>query len=216
MLKAILGKKVGMTQVFDEDGRAVPATVIKAGPCTVVQTRTAERDGYCAVQLGYEPVSERKVNLPLRGHFKKHGVTPHRHLREFRVDDADQYSPGQQITVDIFKPGDLVDVTGTSKGKGFAGGVKRWGFRRGPMAHGSKYHRRPGSLAARDASRVFPGRKMPGRMGGERVTVQGLRVLRVDPEEHLLVVKGAVPGPRGGLVAIAESVKARRQGRARS
>ncbi len=196
-----------MTQVFDEAGRAVPVTALRAGPCVVVQKRVPQKDGYAAVQLAFEPVKENRLNKPLRGHFARAGVKPARVLRELRVADAEKYQVGQEVRVDIFKPGERVDVTGTSKGKGFAGGVKRWGFGRGPMAHGSKYHRSPGSLQSREAARVFPGRRMPGHLGAERVTVQNLQVVRVHPEHDLLLVRGAVPGPRGGLVLVRAAVK---------
>ncbi|PZN09397.1 MULTISPECIES: 50S ribosomal protein L3 [Thermaerobacter] len=200
----LLGRKLGMTQIFDDEGRAVPVTVIQAGPCVVVQTRTKERDGYRAVQLGFGEIKPRKVNKPMAGHFRKAGVEPVRVLREFRVDDDEPLPEvGQQVTVDLFKAGEYVDVTGTSKGKGFLGPIARHGFGRGPMSHGSKYHRGPGSLGpSTDPARVFKGRKMAGRAGHQRVTVRGLQVVRVDPERNLLLVKGAVPGPRGGLVAI--------------
>ncbi|MDI6823796.1 MAG: 50S ribosomal protein L3 [Bacillota bacterium] len=211
-MKGILGRKLGMTQVFDEAGRAVPVTVVKAGPCVVVQKRTPARDGYSAIQLGFEEVKEGRLNRPRRGHLARAGVRPVRFLRELRVPDAEAYQVGQDLRVDLFKPGDRVDVTGISKGKGFAGGVKRWGFGRGPMAHGSKYHRGTGSLAtggrmSGGGGRVFPGRKMPGHLGAERVTVQNLRVERVDPEHDLLLLRGAVPGPRGGLVIVRSAVK---------
>ncbi|MBC7339420.1 MAG: 50S ribosomal protein L3 [Firmicutes bacterium] len=211
-MKGILGRKLGMTQVFDEAGRAVPVTVVKAGPCVVVQKRTPARDGYSAIQLGFEEVKEGRLNRPRRGHLARAGVRPVRILRELRVPDAEAYQVGQDLRVDLFKPGDRVDVTGISKGKGFAGGVKRWGFGRGPMAHGSKYHRGTGSLAtggrmSGGGGRVFPGRKMPGHLGAERVTVQNLRVERVDPEHDLLLLRGAVPGPRGGLVIVRSAVK---------
>jgi len=205
--KGILGRKLGMTQIFDEDGTVIPVTVIKAGPCVVVQKRTPERDGYAAVQLGFEEVREKVLNKPLLGHFAKHRVKPMRFLREIRLDpeELDNYEVGQEIRVDIFSPGEYVDVRGTSKGKGFAGGIKRHGFQRGPMSHGSKYHRRPGSLAAKGPARVFKGRKLPGRMGGATVTVQNLKVVKVVPEHNLMLVKGAVPGPRRGLLVIKNS-----------
>lgn len=211
-VKGILGRKLGMTQVFDDAGRAVPVTVVKAGPCVVVQKRTPARDGYSAIQLGFEEVKEGRLNRPRRGHLARAGVRPVRILRELRVPDAEAYQVGHDLRVDLFKPGDRVDVTGISKGKGFAGGVKRWGFGRGPMAHGSKYHRGTGSLAtggrmSGGGGRVFPGRKMPGHLGAERVTVQNLRVERVDPEHDLLLLRGAVPGPRGGLVIVRSAVK---------
>ncbi|MDN5293890.1 MAG: large subunit ribosomal protein [Eubacteriales bacterium] len=208
MAKGILGRKVGMTQIFNEEGQLIPVTVIEAGPCYVVQKKTVENDGYNALQLGFMEKKESRVNKPLLGHFKKAQVKPLRYLREIRVDNIDDYQVGQEIRADIFSPGELVDVTGTSKGKGFAGGIKRHGFQRGPMAHGSKYHRRPGSLGAKGPGRVFKGRKLPGRMGGDRVTIQNLQVVKVDPENNLLVVKGAVPGPRGGLLIIKNAVKA--------
>ncbi|MGO0122806.1 50S ribosomal protein L3 [Desulfothermobacter acidiphilus] len=209
-MKGILGKKLGMTQYFTPAGEAMAVTVIAAGPCTVVQTKHREKDGYEAIQIGWETVSEHRVNRPLRGHFARAGLKPLRYLREFRVSDASAYSVGQEIKVDVFSPGDKVDVTGISKGKGFAGGIKRYGFHRGPMAHGSKYHRRPGSLGAKGPARVFKGRKLPGHLGHERVTVQNLEVVKVDLERNLLVVKGAVPGPRGSLLIIKQSVKATR------
>jgi len=208
-MKTILGRKVGMTQLFTENGECVPVTVIEAGPCIVVQKKTMERDGYTAVQLGFGDKRENLFNKPQKGHFTKAGVKPKRYLREVRVDDVDSYEVGQEIKVDIFAPGEHVDVVGVSKGRGFSGGIKRHGFHRGPMAHGSKYHRRPGSLAAKGPARVFKGRKLPGHYGAERVTVQNLEVVRVDAGQNLLAVKGAVPGPRGGLVTVKRSVKAR-------
>jgi len=204
-VKAILGKKLGMTQVFDEEGKLVPVTVIEAGPCTVVDVKTPEKHGYTGVQLGYGFIKEHKVNKPLRGYFKKKGLSVLRFLREFRAKPGEKFEVGDQVKVDIFRSGDYVDVTGTSIGKGFAGGIKRWGFKRGPMAHGSKYHRGPGSLQSRDASRVFPGRKMPGHLGNEKVTIKRLRVVSVDPEKNLLLVHGAVPGTRGSLLMIKEA-----------
>lgn len=212
MRKAILGKKLGMTQVFDDQGRAVPVTVIEAGPCVVVSKRTKEKDGYSAIQVGFGRVKERRVNKPLKGHFEAAKVKPLRYLREFRLDDGVDYAQGQELRVDIFSAGELVDVTGVSKGKGFAGGVKRWGFGRGPMAHGSKYHRAPGSLQSRDAARVFKGRKLPGRMGGNRVTVLALKVERVYPDRDLMLIRGAVPGPKGSLVVVRDSVKSKTRG----
>ncbi|MBT9152979.1 MAG: 50S ribosomal protein L3 [Firmicutes bacterium] len=208
MRKGMLGRKVGMTQVFDEVGKAVPVTVIEAGPCLVVQIKTPERDGYAALQLGQEEVRGEKLNRPSRGHFTKVKVKPQRFLKEIRVDAGDlkDFAIGQEIRVDIFSPGDYVDVRGTSKGKGFAGGIKRHGFSRGPMKHGSKYHRRPGSLGAKGPARVFKGRKLPGRMGCEKVSVQHLRVVQVDPARNLLLLRGAVPGPRTGLLLIRDSL----------
>lgn len=207
MRKGILGKKVGMTQVFDESGQVIPVTVIQAGPCVVVQKKSAASDGYNALQVGFEPVKEKRVNKPLRGHFSKASLTPFRYLRELRLENVQDYQVGQEIKADVFNPGEKVDVTGISRGKGFAGGIKRHGFHRGPMEHGSKYHRRPGSLAAKGPARVFKGRRLPGHMGAERVTVQGLEVIKNDPERNLLLVKGSVPGPRRGLLVIKNSVK---------
>lgn len=206
--KAILGIKVGMTQIFDENDKAVPVTVVEAGPCTVLQKKISEIDGYNAIQVGFYNLKEKQVNKPARGHFKKANVKPLRYIKEFRVKDVQSYNVGQEIKVDLFNPGDVVDVTGTSKGKGFAGAVKRHNFARGSMGHGSKYHRRPGSLAAKGPARVFKGRKLPGRLGGDRVTVQGLKVVKVYPERNLILIKGAIPGPRKGLVIIKDSVKA--------
>ncbi|MFZ5752951.1 MAG: 50S ribosomal protein L3 [Bacillota bacterium] len=208
MVKAILGTKLGMTQIFDETGKAIPVTVIEAGPCVVVQKKTAENDGYNAIQVGFGEVKEQDLNKPLKGHFAKGQIKPLRYLKEFRVDDANAYNIGQEIKADVFSSGEWVDVTGLTKGKGFAGGIKRHGFHRGPMKHGSKYHRRPGSLGAKGPARVFLGRKLPGRLGGEQVTVQKLLVVKVDPERNLLLVRGAIPGPKKSLVTIKSSVKA--------
>lgn len=208
MVKGILGRKLGMTQVFDEEGKVIPVTVIEAGPCLVVQKKTVATDGYDAVQLGFLARKEKRTSKPLKGHFAKANLKPLRYLRELRLANVADYQVGQEIKCDIFANGDRVDVTGTSIGKGFAGGIKRWGFHRGPMAHGSKYHRRVGSLQSRDASRVFPGRKMPGHLGAERVTVQNLKVVKVDPEKNLMLIKGAVPGATGALLVIKNSVKA--------
>lgn len=210
MPEGILGRKLGMTQVFEEDGRLTPVTVIEAGPCRVVQRKTAEKDGYEAVQLAFGAIAERKVNKPLKGHFKRAGVEPARRLQEFRVEDSEKFqalAEGDEVRVDLFKAGDYVDVTGITKGKGFAGVIKRWNFRRGPMAHGSMYHRRVGSLGSIDPARVFKGRKLPGRMGGEKRTIQGLRVVEVDPDKNLMLVAGSVPGPKGSIVTIRRTVK---------
>ncbi|MGB9867185.1 MAG: 50S ribosomal protein L3 [Bacillota bacterium] len=207
MEKGILGLKRGMTQVFDKAGRLVAVTVVEAGPCVVVQKKTVTKDGYNALQLGMVPVAEKKLNKPLRGHFARAGVKPMRFLREVRLDDISGYEVGQEVRVDIFKDGERVDVTGTRKGHGFAGGVKRWGFHRGPMAHGSKYHRRVGSLQSRAAARVFKGRKMPGHYGADRFTVQNLEVVKVDPTRNLLLLKGSVPGPKGSLVIVKDAAK---------
>ncbi|ABO48764.1 LSU ribosomal protein L3P [Desulforamulus reducens MI-1] len=207
MPKGILGKKIGMTQIFNEAGVAIPVTVVEAGPCLVVQKRTPENDGYSAIQLGFGVKRENLLNKPTKGHLNKAGVRPVRFLRELKVDDLEAFQVGQEIKADIFAEGEKVDVVGTSKGKGFAGGIKRHNFHRGPMAHGSKYHRRPGSSAAKGPARTFKGRKLPGHYGVERVTVQNLQVVKVDPERNLLAIKGAVPGPRGGLLLVKNSVK---------
>lgn len=212
MKKGILGKKLGMTQVFDEQGRVIPVTVVEAGPCLVIRKKTVETDGYTAVQLGFGDVKEKNLTKPVKGQFAKAGVQPVRYIREFRVDDHSNFEVGQAVKADIFEAGELVDVTGTSKGKGFAGVIKRHGFARGAMSHGSKYHRGVGSLGAMvsgGGGRVFKGRKLPGRMGGQRVTIQGLKVVRVDAERNLLLIKGAIPGAKGALVSIKDSVKAR-------
>jgi large subunit ribosomal protein L3 len=207
-MKAILGTKIGMTQIFDETGHAVPVTVIEAGPCIVAQKKTIDKDGYNAVQVGFRQVKENDANKPTKGHFNTAQLKPMKYLKEFRVENPDSFEQGQEIKADVFATGDWVDVSGVSKGKGFAGGIKRHNFSRGPMKHGSKYHRRPGSLGAKGPARVFLGRKMPGHMGGENVTVQKLLVVKVDPERNLLLIRGAVPGPNKSLVTIKSSVKA--------
>ncbi len=207
MVKALIGKKVGMTQIFEEDGTSIPVTVIEAGPCVVVQKKTKETDGYQAVQLGFGEVKEKHVNKPLQGHFAKANIKALKHLKEFRSDDLDDVEVGQEIKADVFQAGDRIDVTGISKGKGFAGSIKRHGFNRGPMAHGSKYHRRTGSLAAMGPARVFKGRKMPGHMGVNKVTVQNLEIVRVNAENNILAIKGAIPGPRKAVVYIRPTVK---------
>ncbi len=207
MPKGILGRKLGMTQVFGEAGEIIPVTAIEAGPCVVVQKKTKDNDGYIAIQLGFDDIRESLLTKPERGHFKREHVKPRRYLREIRVRDDSPYDVGAEIKADIFNKGDRVDIVGTSLGKGFAGVVKRWNFRRGPMGHGSMYHRRVGSLGATDPARVFKGRKLPGRMGAERVTIQNLEVVKVDPERNLLLVKGSVPGRRGGLLLVKEAVK---------
>jgi large subunit ribosomal protein L3 len=204
LLKGILGRKLGMTQLFEEDGRAVPVTAIKAGPCVVVQKREVPGDGHHAVQLGFEEVKESKVNKPSKGHFAKAGVEAMRYLCEFRLAEAEGLEPGAKVTVSMFKPGERVAVTGVSKGRGFAGGVKRYGFHGGPASHGSMSHRRPASGGGTDAARVFPGTRKPGHMGAARVTIRGLQVVQVDEDKNLLVVKGAVPGPVGGLVRVTQ------------
>ncbi len=207
MSKGILGRKLGMGRLFTEEGKVVPVTMIEAGPCTVVQKKTADIDGYVAVQIGLGEKSEIRANKPAKGHHRKAGVKPARYLKELRMHNVDNYEVGQVLKADVFVPGDRVDVWGTSKGKGFAGTIKRHGFTRGPMTHGSHHHRRPGSAGAMGISKVFKGKKMPGRMGGERVAIQNLEIVRVDTDQNLLAVKGAVPGPRGSLVLIRETVK---------
>lgn len=208
MLKAILGKKIGMTQVFTQEGLVVPVTVVKAGPCVVVQKKTAETDGYSALQLGFGEVKAKNVNKPVAGHFKKAGVDAVRYLREIKVDSPDS-EIGQVIRADIFEAGESVDVTGTSRGKGFLGVIARHGQHRGPMSHGSRYHRRPGSMGACSTpSKVMKGKRLPGRTGGETVTIQNLEIVRVDLDRDLILVKGAIPGVNGGLVTIKNSVKA--------
>jgi large subunit ribosomal protein L3 len=204
-VQAILGKKIGMTQIFDETGRAIPVSVLEAGPCVVTQIKTPEKDGYVAVQVGFGEVSPKRVNKPMKGHFKKAGVQPMRYLREVPVDDISGLAVGTAIRVsDVFKPGDKVKVTGTSKGRGFQGVVKRHHFHGGPQSHGSMVHRKPQSSGATDAARTFKGVKKPGHMGAERVTQKGLTVVRVDAERNLLLVRGAVPGANGGLLIIAK------------
>lgn len=200
--KGILGRKVGMTQVFDEVGRAIPVTVIEAGPCVVVRKKSVDSDGYSAIQLGFGDIKEKKVTKPLKGYFEKHKTQPRRHLRELRVADADKFQVGQELKADLFTSGEIVDVTGISRGLGYAGVIRRYGFGRGPMTHGSKYHRRVGSLQSRAAARVFKGRRMPGRLGGDRVTTKNVRVVKVDPEKNLILIGGSVPGATGALVTI--------------
>ena len=210
MAKTILGRKLGMTQIFTEEGRVVPVTVVESGNNFVLQNKTDETDGYNAVQIGFGEVKEKNVNKPLKGHFEKAGVKAVRFIREMRLSAPSEYNVGDTIGVDIFAAGDLVDVVGTSKGKGFAGGIKRHNFARGPMGHGSKSHREPGSTGAMisgPGGRVLKGKKLPGRMGGERVTVQRLTVVRVDADRNLILIKGAIPGPKKGFVVIKDTVK---------
>jgi large subunit ribosomal protein L3 len=207
MTLGLLARKRGMTQVFGADGNAIPVTALEAGPCAVVQVKTQAHDGYEALQLGFER-KKKNVNKPAAGHFKKANVDPLRVLREIRLKSTDGYQVGQSLGVDLFKPGELVDVSGITKGQGFQGGVKRFGWSGGDATHGSMFHRAPGSIgASSDPSRVFPGHRLPGRMGAVRRTVPHLEVVRVMPEQNLLLVKGAVPGARGGLVLIRKSVK---------
>ena len=211
MKKCMIGRKIGMTQVFTEDGVMVPVTVISAGPISVIQKKTVEVDGYNAVKFGFEDISDKRVNKPMKGQFEKAGVSPKRVSREFKVDDISAYEVGKVFKVeDMFEAGDRVDISGISKGKGFQGTVKRYRTARGRMTHGSGYHRGIGSMGANSSpSRIFKGKKMPGRMGAEKVTVQNLAIVRVDAERGLLLVKGAVPGAKGGLLVIKNSVKAK-------
>lgn len=210
MKKAILGKKLGMTQLFGEDGILIPVTVIEAGPCRVIQKKTAENDGYEAVQVGFLEKKEKHTTKPLQGHFKKAGTGYMKYLKEFKLDNAAEMNVGDEIKADIFAEGDAVDVTGISKGKGYAGTIKRWGTHRGPMTHGSGYHRGPGSMGACSTpSRVMKGKKLAGHLGVDKVTVQNLSVVKIDAEKNILAIRGAVPGPKGGLVIIKNSVKAR-------
>ena len=207
-MKGILGKKVGMTQVFKENGEVVPVTVVEAGPCPVIQKKTETVDGYEAVQLGFEDAKEFRVNKPESGHFEKYGIEPKKYVKEFRIDGVEELETGDEITVETFAEGEKVDVTGTSKGKGFAGTVKRWNFNTGPKTHGSRNYRLPGSIGqSADPARVFKGKKMPGRMGREKVTVQNLEVVRVDLDKNVLLIKGGLPGPKKGLLKITETVK---------
>ena len=210
MAKAILGRKLGMTQIFTEEGRVVPETVVESGNNFVLRNKTDETDGYNAVQLGFGDIKEKNVTKPLKGQFEKAGVKAVRFIREMRLAAPSEYNVGDTIGVDIFAAGDLVDVVGTSKGKGFAGGIKRHNFARGPMGHGSKSHREPGSTGAMisgPGGRVLKGKKLPGRMGGERVTVQRLTIVRVDSDRNLILIKGAIPGPKKGFVVIKDTVK---------
>lgn len=203
MLTGMIGKKLGMTQIYNEDGTATPVTVLKVGPCSVVQVKTKDKEGYDAVQLGFEPAKESRTRKPQKGHFEKAGVRPMRVLKEFAVDDPSEFSPGQTLTVEVFESVGKVDVTGVSKGRGFAGTVKRWGFHGGPASHGAKGHRTPGSIGqAATPSRVLKGLKMAGHFGNVRKTAKNLKVMAVDVERGLLLVKGAVPGPRNGYVYV--------------
>lgn len=210
MKKAIIGKKIGMTQLFDQNGNVVPVTVIEAGPCSVAQKKTAENDGYDAVQIGFGEMKASKVNKPMKGHFEKNNVAPKKVLREFRLEDTAALNVGDIVKADIFAEGEAVDVRGTSKGKGYAGTIKRWNFGRLKETHGTgPVHRHGGSLGACSSpSRVFKGKKMAGHLGNERVTVQNLSVVKVDAEKNIIAVKGAVPGPKGGIVVLFDSVKA--------
>ncbi|WP_027625077.1 50S ribosomal protein L3 [Clostridium lundense] len=209
MKKAIIGKKLGMTQIFDENNRVVPVTVIEAGPCVVVQKKTTEKDGYEAIQIGFGTIKEKLVNKPLKGHFAKAGVEFKRMLKEFKLENSNEYQVGQEIKVDMFQLGEKVDVSGVSKGKGFQGTIKRWNGHRGPMTHGSKFHRAVGSMGgSSDPSRTFKNKKMPGHMGNVNTTVLNLEVAKVIAEKNLILIKGGVPGPNKGFVVIRNSVKA--------
>lgn len=212
MAKAIIGKKVGMTQVFNEDGIVVPVTVVQAGPCVVTEVRKKEKDGYSAIQLGFEEiVKDSKVNKPMAGYFKKQGVKPMKHLKEFRTESGSELAVGEQVNVTIFEEGDLIDVQGTSIGKGFQGVVKRYGFGGGPKTHGSHFHNVPGSIGMCEfPGETAKGRKMPGRMGGKTVSVQNLQVVKIIPETNLLLIKGAIPGYADGIVYIKQAVKAKK------
>ena len=210
MTKGILGKKVGMTQYFTEAGELIPVTVVKVTPNVVLQLKTIENDGYEAVQLGFDDLREVLSNRPAKGHVAKANATPKRFIREFNNVELSEYEVGQEITVDVFKAGDIVDVTGTSKGKGFQGAIKRHGQSRGPMAHGSRYHRRPGSMGgASFPSRVFKGKALPGQMGGDRITIQNLEVVKVDAERKVILIKGNVPGSKKSLVEIKTAIKSK-------
>ena len=209
MKKAIIGRKVGMTQIFDEKGNVIPVTVIEAGPCSVVQVKTVETDGYDAVQLGFGSVKENKLNKPEKGHFTKSKLPLKKHLREFRMDSVEEVKVGDEIKADVFTAGETVDIQGTTKGKGFQGVIKRHGQSRGPMGHGSMYHRRPGSMGSTSTpGRVFKGKKLPGHMGNVTVTIQNLKVVRVDLDKNCILVKGSVPGNKGAILKIKDATKA--------
>jgi len=210
MKKAIIGRKIGMTQIFDETGKVIPVSVVLAGPNVVVQKKTVDKEGYSAIQVGFEDIREKLVNKPEKGHFAKVNIAPKRFLKELRLEDAEKYNVGDVLKADIFAAGDKVDVSGVSKGKGYQGVIKRWNANRGPTTHGSKYHRAVGSMGASSyPSRTFKNKHMPGHMGNEKVTVQNLEVVRVDAEKNVILIKGGIPGPRKGLVIIKDSVKAR-------
>ena len=209
MQKCIIGKKIGMTQIFDETGKVIPVTVVEAGPCVVSQKKTVENDGYASIQIGFGDLKAHKVNKPMKGHFAKGDVAPKKVLREFRLEDCSAVNVGDIIKADVFAEGDAIDVIGKSKGKGYAGVIKRWNFSRLKESHGTgPVHRHGGSLGVIDPARVFKGKKMAGHLGFERVTVQNLSVVKVDAENNIIAVKGAVPGPKGGIVVIKNSVKA--------
>ena len=208
-MKSLIGKKIGMTQIFDEKGSVIPVTAIQAGPCVVAQVKTVETDGYNAIQLGFGDVNEKHLNKPEKGHFAKAGVANKKHLREFRVDTID-VAVGDEIKLDVFASGDRIDVQGTTKGKGFQGVIKRHGQSRGPMGHGSMYHRRPGSMGPTSTpGRVFKGKNLPGHMGRETITIQNLDVVRVDLDKNVILVKGSVPGAKGAILKLKSSVKSK-------
>jgi large subunit ribosomal protein L3 len=210
MAKAILAKKLGMTQIFTAEGKMIPVTVVEAGPNVVIQTKNIENDGYNAVQLGFGTVKDKNVTKPMKGHFTKSGVKPVKFIRELRLTDVSEYTTGQELTVGTFSDGEMIDVTGTAKGKGFAGTIKRHNFSCGPMTHGSKSHREPGSIGSRmsgPGGKVFKGKKLPGHMGGQKVTVQRLTIVRVDVARNLILIKGAIPGPKNSFVVIKNTVK---------
>ena len=209
MKKGIIGKKIGMTQIFDEKGNVIPVTVIEATPNIVAQVKTVETDGYNSIQLGYGEVKDKHINKPEKGHFAKAGLTAKKHLREFRLETVEEYKVGDEVKADIFQAGEKVDIQGTTKGKGFQGVIKRHGQHRGPMGHGSMYHRRPGSMGPTSTpGRVFKGKKLPGHMGRETVTIQNLDVVRVDMDKNVILVKGSVPGAKGAILKIKSAVKA--------
>lgn len=209
MKKAILGRKLGMTQIFDENKKVVPVTVIEAGPCVVTQKKTVEKDGYEAIQVGFDDIREKLVTKPIKGHFEKAGAALKRFIKEFRLDDTSAYEIGQEIKADVFEAGEKIDVSGVSKGKGFQGTIRRWNAQRGPMSHGSKFHRAVGSMgAASDPSRTFKNMKMPGHMGHVNRTVLNLQIAKVIPEKNLILIKGGVPGPNKGFVVIRNTIKA--------
>jgi len=209
MKKGIIGKKIGMTQIFDEKGNVIPVTVIEATPNVVAQVKTVETDGYNSIQLGYGEIKDKHINKPEKGHFTKAGLTAKKHLREFRVEDVENYKVGDEVKADIFEAGEKIDVQGTTKGKGFQGVIKRHGQHRGPMGHGSMYHRRPGSMGSTSTpGRVFKGKKLPGHMGRVTVTIQNLDVVRVDMDKNVILVKGSVPGAKGTILKIKSAVKA--------
>jgi large subunit ribosomal protein L3 len=211
-MKALIGRKVGMTQIFTEEGHVIPVTAIEVGPCVITQIKTVEQDGYTAVQLGFGDVKENKLTKPVKGKFDKANVTPKKHLKEFRVDSVDGMNVGDELNADTFVVGDKVDVQGTSKGKGFQGVIKRWGQHRGPMGHGSMYHRRPGSMGPTSTpGRVFPGKHLPGHMGDVTVTVQNLEVVKVDLDKNVILVKGSVPGAKGAILRVKSSVKTKKE-----